>query len=160
MSRARGRLQEAEAEVNLPNGLISISISSLSSPTIHYLLLPFRPSPSPSPDMLMVHPPPRHQRQPHHPPIVDRGRSRDISPVALARRASEERRIAQRRALVHALRVQDPPLLSTDHPEPSSSNKHEGPYSSNINSDSPCSLFVLLSASSMYTLFTPVPRLQ
>ena len=31
---------------------------------------------------------------------------------------------------------------------------------SDINSDFPCSLFVLLSVSSMYTLFTPVPRLQ
>ena len=31
---------------------------------------------------------------------------------------------------------------------------------SDINSNSPCSLFVLLSVSSMYTLFTPVPRLQ
>lgn len=69
----------------------------------------------------MVHPPPRHQRQPRRLPVVDRGRSRDISPVALARRASEERRIAQRRALVTAIRVQDATSLSTIRPANTSS---------------------------------------
>ncbi|KAI5124131.1 hypothetical protein M0805_000942 [Coniferiporia weirii] len=38
-------------------------------------------------------------------PVVERGRSRDVSPAALARKASEERRLSARRAAVFAIRI-------------------------------------------------------
>lgn len=104
-------------------GLISITISCLCLFPTYLVVSPFASFPfssPPSPAMLMVHPPPRHQRQPRRLPAVDRGRSRDISPVALARRASEERRIAQRRALVTAIHVQDSTLSTVRHPNTSS----------------------------------------